>query len=126
RATVPNKPRFGQQCQCSRYLECCRGTQSRPDRHLTLDDQLCAANGVSRRLQHCRDSAHIVAPMAGWTTREIAEIELPALVKVNGIDTQLAVSALPGSDVGIERECRRHDEAIVVVGMLTNEIHRSE
>src|SRR6202041_2253273 len=61
-------------------------------------------------------------PVASRAWRRRIEVELACLVHDHGIDLEPTVRPLRGRGQRGEFERRRHDEAIVIVGMLADQI----
>ena len=57
--------------------------------------------------------------------RGLVEIELARLVHEQRIDADLPVGARGAGDEGGEIQRGRHDEAVVVVGVLSDQVHPS-
>src|SRR5271154_1972957 len=113
---------FGEQRMRARDFERGRGAQARSDRDIAPDDEIGAGKGAPAPLQHERDPEDVVRPVAGWAWRRRIEVELARLVHDHGIDSEAPVGPLRGRGQRGEFERRRHDEAIVVVGMLADQI----
>ena len=86
------------------------------------DDEIGAGKAAPAPLQHQRDAEDIVGPVAARGGRRGIEIELARLVHDHGIDPEAPVGPLRGCGQSGEFERRRHDEAIVIVGVLADQI----
>ena len=57
--------------------------------------------------------------------RKSIEISFDGLVEIFGTDDKLSIGARSGGDRAVEFDGRGQDKTIVVIGMLTDEIHTS-
>ena len=112
---------LGQERVGDRDLERGRGAQARADRDVAPDDEIGAGKGPSAHLQHDRHAKDIVGPVAARGAGRV-EIELARLVHDHGINPEAPIRALRGGGQGGEFERRRHDESVVIVRMLADQI----
>ncbi len=100
------------------------GGESRPLRHVAGDHQIEAAQGITALLQIFHHAADVVAPaLAGVVLDGLVEVELVALVVVVGGDhLYLPVIAQTDGDAGLVVDGAGQHEAVVVVGMFTDEV----
>ena len=105
------------------HFERGRGAQARAERHVGEDDEIGAAEAPPALLQHHGDAEHIVRPLVPAARRRGVEVERARLVHDHRIDAEPPVRPRRGGDEGGEFERRRHDEAVVVVGVLADQVH---
>ncbi len=100
------------------------GGESRPLRHVAGNHQIEAAQGITALLQIFHHATDVVAPaLAGVVLDGLVEVELVALVVVVGGDhLHLPVIAQADSDAGLVVDGAGQHEAVVVVGMFTDEV----
>ena len=101
-----------------------RGGEPRPLRHVAGDHQIEAAQGITALLQILHHAADVVAPaLAGVVLDRLVEVELVALVVVVGGDhLHLSVIAQADGNAGLVVDGAGQHEAVVVVGMFTDEV----
>ena len=92
------------------------------ERHVARDHEVRAGEAPPVRLQHRSDPEHVVGPHVTAAGRGRVEIEFAGLVHEQGIDADRAIVARSGGDEGGEIERRRHDESVVVVGVLADQV----
>ncbi len=100
------------------------GGEACPLRYVAGDHQIKAAQGITALLQILHHAADVVAPaLAGVVFNGLVEVELVALVVVVGGDhLYLPVIAQADGDAGLVVDGTGQHEAVVVVGMFTDEV----
>ena len=95
-----------------------------PLRYVAGDHQIEAVQGIAPLLQVLHHPADVVAPaLVGMMIDGLAEIEQVALVAVVGGDhVHQAVIAQADGDAGLVVDGAGQHEAVVVVGVLANEV----
>ena len=68
-------------------------------------------------------STHVVAPIMQGTRSHRVEIEFPALLEIQRIHLNVAIVARTDRNIGVELQRRGHHKAVVVVGVLPDEVH---
>ncbi len=123
RDRVEGQARGGEERMGDADFERRRGAQARSERHVAPDDQVGAAEPPAALFDHGRDAEHVVRPVVPAARRGSIEVELARFVHEQGMDADLAVRAGRAGDEGGEIERRRHDETVVVVGVLADQVH---
>ena len=98
------------------------GAEPRAQRHVGQDHEIGADEATPALLQHHGDAEHIVRPFVAPARRSGVEIEFARLVHDHRIDVEPPVVTRSGGDEGGEFERRRHDETVVVVGVLSDQV----
>ena len=98
------------------------GTQSRADWHFAVNEQIRSLKFVTTQLQQASDAKNVVAPCAGALLGKVGEIELEITGKFFGVDEQFSVRPRCNRHVGGEPDGGGHDKAIIVVGVLADQI----
>src|SRR5258707_1166935 len=75
--------------------------------------------------EHCRGPEDIVAPRAGALLGQVVKIKFKITREFLGVDDELAVRPRGNSYVNRKTDCRRHNEAVVIVGVFTNQVDAS-
>ena len=119
---LERQPGGGHQRMRDAHFERGRGTQARAERHVGEDDEIGAGEAPTALFQHHGDAEHIVRPFVPAAGRRRVEVELARLVHDHRIDPEPPVGPRRGGDEGGEFERRRHDEAVVVVGVLADQV----
>ncbi len=112
------------ECLTDGYFQRGGGGEPRPLRHVAGDHQIEAAQGITALLQILHHAADVVAPaLAGVVLDGLVEVELVALVVVVGGDhLHLPVIAQADGNAGLVVDGAGQHEAVVVVGMFTDEV----
>jgi len=111
-----------QQRQGGRHLYRRGGAQPGTDGDVAFHQQICAADGKVARPQDGSDPSNIVTPVASWTWNHVGHFKLAWLLEIEGIDTKFVILANTGGYIGVKTQSSRHDESIVVISMLADEI----
>ncbi len=119
---LERQPGRGDERMRARDFERGRGAQAGSDRDVGPNDEIGAAQSPSALLQHERDAEDIVGPVASRDRGRGIKIELARLVHDHRVDPEPPVGPRRRRGQGGEFERRRHDEAIVIVGMLADQI----
>src|ERR1039458_2704844 len=99
--------------------------RSRALRHVPLHQQVRATQLFTRPRQHGHNANHVIAPVPGALGRQMIEIELDLLGVIFEMNHELPIMALRNRGAVIEAVCRRHDKAIVVIGVFADQIDSS-
>jgi hypothetical protein len=86
-------------------------------------DQKIRATDSSFRVEHGGDAANIVAPVTCASSAQGVEIEFDTLGEIFRRDYDSSVIPRRSGNVGVELNRGRHDETIVVVRVLANQIY---
>src|SRR5689334_6949454 len=73
-------------------------------------------------LEHHCDTDRVVAPVMFRGAARLVEIKLDLVVEAIRFDLQLAIVARPDRGEDGEVDGRRHDEAVVVIGVFADQI----
>src|SRR5579885_3121339 len=73
-------------------------------------------------LQHRGDSEHVIAPLPLSVHRNV-EIEIKVAGKFRGANHELTIRSTTNTHVGREGNRCRHHKAVVVVGVLSDQIY---
>jgi hypothetical protein len=73
--------------------------------------------------EHVGDTKEVVAPGAHRPLRELVQWEIEALGKFFGLEHETRVAAESHGDARCEIDSAWHHEAVVVVGVLSDQIH---
>src|SRR6266567_4982057 len=88
-------------------------------------EQICSLKFVTTLPKYAGDSEHVVTPRAGALLGEMVEIEFKIAGKLFGMDHDLPVWPWGDRHIGRETDRRRHDEAVVVVGVFADKVDAS-
>ncbi len=98
------------------------GAEAGAHGNFAVNEQIGTGQAESGLFQLESNAHRIIGPGVGGTHAIGGQIDLGAAGELLGINVQLAVVAGSDGDPTIEADSRGHDEAIVVVGVLTDEI----
>ncbi len=98
-----------------------RGGEPRAHRHVAGHHALPAGGRVTVLLQRPGHPAHVVGPRAG-PPGQVIEVEGVALPEIQRVDRHLPVARRPQRDPGRPINGHRQHEAIVVIGVLADQV----
>src|SRR6267143_4175732 len=89
------------------------------------NEQVGTGQPAFRRLEHFRNSDCIVAPLAhtGWW--QVIQVELGTCRKILRLNDDFSVRAWSNRGPSVKPDRRWHDQPVVIIGMLANQIHSS-
>ena len=99
------------------------GTEASTDGNLAVNKQVCTAEMVSSLLQGGGDAMDEVAPVLARRTGESVERQRTFLVRMFGVNLDDAIGTFSGGDPGVKADRHRHGEAVVVIGVLADQIN---
>ena len=126
RHRLEGQARGGEESVRDADLERGRRAQSGSERNVAPHDEVGADKAATALLQHRRDAEHVVRPVVTTARRGgRVEVELARGVHEHGVDADPAVVTRRAGDERRKIQRRRHDEAVVVVGVLADQVDSS-
>src|SRR6266567_9236760 len=114
-----------QQGECSCYLNRSRGTESRADGDLSVQQEVGARKRATSLLQNGCHTDHVIAPGVKPHRRQVCKIEFKDFGVFRRAEHKLAIGAGGNGHPGEEPYRTRHYKSVVVVGVLANQVHAS-
>ena len=122
RRQVDGDARGGEEGIAGRDLQRGGGGEAGAERHIAVDEHVDAGEPVAGTLQHQCLAEDVIAPVLPRRRVRFVEIELERLVHQERADPEFPVRPRRDRGDGRQLQRRREDEAVIVVGVLADDI----
>lgn len=112
-----------QEGEANRYFDGRRGTETGTERNITADKKIRAEQPLPCPLEQQGNTERVAGPVLLARGGDGIETRFDGFIEICGMDDQLSVAARSGRHAAIEFNGGRQNKAVVVVGVLADEIH---